>query len=70
MYAMVLNTILINVIIIECKNYIECKNGNIDMKLNKVYGVISTTTDDIKTIPNEVYGITESGSHHGVSRWL
>ena len=34
---------------------IECEDVDaIDMKLNEVYG-ISTTANDIKTIPNEVY---------------
>jgi hypothetical protein len=42
------------------------------MKLNEVYGITSrpvTTTDDIKTMPNEVYGIAVvSGDHStGVS---
>ena len=52
---------------------IECEDVDaIDMKLNEVYG-ISTTANDIKTVPNEVYGLVASGNHHGVSsyqRWL
>jgi hypothetical protein len=55
----------------------ECEDV-IDMKLNEVYGITSrpvTTTNDIKTMPNEVYGFTVvSGDHStGVSscqRWL
>jgi hypothetical protein len=54
--------------VIHC---IECEDV-IDMKLNEVYGIASgsvTTTNDIKTMPNEVYGIAVvSGDHStGVS---
>ena len=49
--------------------YAECEDA-IDMKPNEVYGTTSrfVTTDDIKTIPNEAYGVVND-DHHAVSTY-